>query len=199
MKSERKNSDKCCSPVRKWMLSFMALGLTGCVIFGALFAGTGTDWLLAAAISFGMCAYHMAIRFLAPAILSVVFHRKYNEKSRWFRQRSWELKWYRFLRVKKWKGKAITYDPSEFSLKIHTIEEIINNMCHAELVHELIMVLSFTSLFFAIPFGSWEIFLVTAILAAAVDGMFVVIQRFNRPRLILLAEKEKREPNRAKK
>lgn len=169
----------------------MAAGLTGCVIFSVLYAKTRAEWMLGTAITFGMCAYHMAIRLLTPAVLLAVFHRKYHAQSRWFAQKAWEPGLYRFLRVKKWKGKVVTYDPREFSLQIHTVEEIINNMCHAELVHEWIMVLSFTSLFFAIPFGSWEVFLITAALAAAIDGSFVAIQRYNRPRLIALAQKKK--------
>ena len=191
IKLESKKIDGGCSPSKKGIIYFLAAGLIGCVIFGVLFAGIGARWLLGTAITFGMCAYHMIIRLLAPVMLSAVFHRKYNARSRWFRQKSWESKLYHFLRVKKWKAKAMTYDPREFSLKIHTVEEVINNMCHAEAVHELIMVLSFTSLFFAIPFGSFEVFLITAVFAAAVDGGFVLIQRYNRPRLILLAEQKK--------
>ena len=52
----------------------------------------------------------------------------------------------------------MTYDPSQFSFKRHSMKQIVLNMCHAELVHELIIVLSFTSLFFAIPFGALPVF-----------------------------------------
>ena len=76
-------------------------------------------------------------------------------------------------------------DP-EFSLKIHSMEEIVNNMCHAEAVHELIMLLSFTTLFFSIPLGAFPAFLITAIIAASIDMVFVIIQRYNRPRVMRL-------------
>ena len=80
----------------------------------------------------------------------------------------------------------MTYDPREFSLEMHSMEEIVNNMCHAEAVHKLIALLSFTSLFFVIPFGAFPVFLITAILAAAFDLTFVIIQRYNRPRVMRL-------------
>ena len=80
----------------------------------------------------------------------------------------------------------MTYDPREFSLEMHSMEEIVNNMCHAEAVHELIVLLSFTSLFFVIPFGAFPVFLITAILAAAFDLTFFIIQRYNRPRVMRL-------------
>ena len=69
------------------------------------------------------------------------------------------------------------------------MKQIVLNMCHAELVHELIIVLSFTSLFFAIPFGALPVFLITALLAALFDGIFVIIQRYNRPRIAALAKR----------
>ena len=88
---------------------------------------------------------------------------------------------------------AFTYDPSEFSMRVHSLEEIVNNMCHAELVHELIVALSFTSLLFAIPFGSFFVFLITATMAAIFDMSFVILQRYNRPRVIRLMERKRND------
>ena len=72
-------------------------------------------------------------------------------------------------------------------------EVLVNNMCHAELVHELIVLLSFTSLLFAIPFGAVVVFFITAVLAALFDMTFVVLQRYNRPRVVnLMVRRNKR-------
>lgn len=57
---------------------------------------------------------------------------------------------------------------------------------------ELIVVLSFTSLLFAVPFGAFWVFLITAVLAALLDSTFVLLQRYNRPRMVRLMEKQKR-------
>ena len=81
---------------------------------------------------------------------------------------------------------AITF----FTTSYHIIQEVINNMCHAELVHELIMLFSILSILFTIPFGALPVFLITAICATLFDSMFVMIQRYNRPRLVRIYERQ---------
>ena len=174
------------SPLPKIIVMTMLLGIVGCLLLGVCYRFQKQPWQSSMAITCGVIAYHMLIRFLSPVILQFIFHRQYDCRAWWFRQRKWEPALYRILKVKKWKGKAMTYDPREFSLEMHSMEEIVNNMCHAEAVHKLIALLSFTSLFFVIPFGAFPVFLITAILAAAFDLTFVIIQRYNRPRVMRL-------------
>lgn len=186
-----KKRDPYYSPMPKLMGTILAVSLTGCAGFAMAYRAQPHDWLLSCAITCGMFAYHITIRFLTPVLLKLLFHRQYDPTSGWFRQKPWEQKLYTRLKVKNWKAHVMTYDPREFSLQLHTPEEIVLNMCHAEAVHELIMVLSFTSLLFAIPFGSFGVFLITAVLAAMLDGTFVLLQRYNRPRMVRLIEKQK--------
>ena len=173
------------------MASVMTGSFLLCCLSAAAYYSLQREWMLSCAITFGVTAYHLMIRFLSPVILMAVFRRKYDCRSRWFSQKKWEPGLYGFLKVKEWKEKAsvFTYDPSEFSMEIHTLPEIAENMCHAEAVHELIVVLSFTSLLFAIPFGAFPVFLVTAVLAALMDMQFVIMQRYNRPRILRLMER----------
>ena len=84
-----------------------------------------------------------------------------------------------------------TYDPSCFDPKIHTWAEIAQAMCQAEIVHEVIVVLSFLPLLAAIPFGAFPVFLITSLLAAVYDLTFVIMQRYNRPRIIKFIKKER--------
>ena len=182
-------TDEFYSPVPKVSKIVLAASLAMALLFAMLYCKTAYGWMQSVAITFGMIAYHIIIRFLSPLILTALFHKRYNYKSRWFRQKRFEPKLYKLLKVKKWKGKAFTYDPSEFSTKAHSLEEIVNNMCHAELVHELIVLLSFTSLAFVIPFGAFWAFFITAVLAALFDMTFVVLQRFNRPRVVKLMQR----------
>ena len=184
-----KARDEFESPARNIMLAVLTLGGAGCVLFGVFYRLRGAGWLLSCSVTCGLFAYHMLIRFLAPVIVTAVFHRRYDFRSRWFRPKAWEAPLYAFLRVKRWKGRLPTYDPREFSMKLHTLSEIVNNMCHAEAVHELIALLSFSSLLFAIPFGDFAVFFITALCAAAIDGAFVVVQRCNRPRVVKLMER----------
>ena len=187
-----KRGDPYYSPMPGLMRNILLLALAGCGVFAGLYHLCSSDWLLSCAITCGMFAYHIAIRFLAPLILRWVFHRRYDYRAPWFQPKAWEARLYARLKVKSWKAHIMTYDPREFSLQLHTPEEIVVNMCHAELVHELIVVLSFTSLLFAIPFGSFWVFFITAVLAALLDCVFVLLQRYNRPRMVRLMEKHQK-------
>lgn len=147
------------------------------------------DWLLTTAISFGTTFYHIAMRLLVGAIVPL-FTKNVRPDLRWFRQREWEPGLYKTLGVKNWKGRIPTYDPSQFDLEKNSLEQVIRNMCGAELVHEVIILFSFVPLLFAIPFGTFPVFLITSILAAMYDSIFVIAQRYNRPRLVRILKKK---------
>jgi hypothetical protein len=57
-------------------------------------------------------------------------------------------------------------------------------------VHETIAVLSFLRLVATRWFGSFAVYLVTSVLTALLDLMFVAMQRYNRPLVVRLAERE---------
>ena len=142
---------------------------------------TKTTWLLPTAISFGTTAYHFCMRLAVGYLIPKL---PFDLRSGWFRPHRWEPGFYKFLRVKRWKGKLPTYDPGEFSLETQTAEQILHNMCGAELVHEAIMLLSFLPMAFSPVFGAFPVFLITSLAAALFDSLFVIAQRYNRPRLI---------------
>lgn len=145
-----------------------------------------------AAITCGTTCYHFAMRLLVGFVIDQIMHNQANCHLAWYRQRPWEGKFYKLLGVKKWKGRFPSYDPSLFDSKLHTLDEIIQATCQAEIVHEVIAVLSFLPLLAAIPFGTFPIFLITSVLAACFDLVFVIMQRFNRPRLIRLLNRKTR-------
>ena len=146
-------------------------------------------WLLPCAISCGTVCYHFSMR-LAVGAMVPLFTGKCDPEHSWFRQRKIERKLYRFLGVKHWKQKLPTYDPSQFDLERHGLGQVIHNMCNAEIVHEVIIVFSWVPLLFAIPFGEFPVFLITSALAALFDSSFVMIQRYNRPRLMRILKKK---------
>ena len=55
------------------------------------------------------------------------------------------------------------------------------------------MVLSFVPVAFSVWFGSLGVFLITSFAAFLFDSVFVILQRYNRPRLMRLAGRGKRE------
>ena len=133
--------------------------------------------------------YHFWVRIIMGNV-SKLFRKyiKYNQW--WFKERKFEKSFYKILRVKEWKGKALTYNPESFSKKEHSLEEIANTMSKSEIDHWINEVISLSTLLFAIPWGKFWIFLVTAIVAMIFDSQFIIIQRYNRPRVVKILEKE---------
>ena len=77
-----------------------------------------------------------------------------------------------------------TYNPDTFSNKTHTWDEIAQAMCQSELVHKTNIVLSFVPLVASVRFGAFSVFLITSICSAAFDLLFVIMQRYNRSRIV---------------
>ncbi len=168
-------------------LIFVALTL-GCDF---LYFGTKNALVLTLAITFGTSSYHFVMRLAVGKCVDALLHNRVDYTKRWFRPLSWEGRFYRFLQVKKWKKHLFTFDPDAFSFEKRSVEEVIGATCQAEIVHEIIIVLSFVPLLFTIPFGAFFVFLGTSVGAALMDSAFVILQRFNRPRLISLLERQK--------
>lgn len=135
--------------------------------------------------------YHFWVRIIMGNV-SKIFKNHINYKRWWFRERKFEKKIYNILKVKKWKDKSLTYNPESFSLKKHSLEEIANTMAKSEIDHWINEVISLSTLLFSIPWGNFWIFLITSLFAMIFDSQFIVIQRYNRPRLLKILEKEKR-------
>ena len=145
---------------------------------------------LAAAITFGTTAYHFLMRLAVGYLIPKATGYNFDYRAAWFQPRRWETGLYRRLRVRCWKGKIPTYAPSQFSLANNTLHRIIQNTCGAEIIHEIIMVLSFLPLAMVPFFGTFPVFFLTSFFSALFDGIFVTAQRYNRPRLVRIYEKQ---------
>lgn len=172
----------------KWAAGiFLALTLVLAVSYRFFPAGV----LLTLAITAGTISYHLCMRLLVGRAFHVLLKNRANYHRSWYRLHNWEKRLYEKLRIKKWKAHLPTFQPELFDPRLHTWEEIAQAMCQAELVHETIIVLSFLPLAFVPLFGSFPAFLLTSLGSAAFDGLFVMLQRYNRPRVIHLIEREK--------
>ena len=129
------------------------------------------------------------MRLLVGLFYNIGMRNRANYTKGWYQLHSWENRLYQFLRVKKWKTKMPTYNPDIFSNRKHTWDEIAQAMCQSELVHETNIVLSFVPLIASVSFGSFEVFLITSICSAAFDLIFVIIQRYNRSRIVKMISK----------
>ena len=133
--------------------------------------------------------YHFWVRIIMGNV-SKLFKKHLNYKQWWFKEKSFEKGLYKLLRVKEWKGKALTYNPELFSLKEHSLEEIANTMVKSEVDHWINEVISLSTLLFIIPWGRTWAFVISAIIAMIFDSQFIIIQRYNRPRVLKILEKE---------
>ena len=144
-------------------------------------------WMLSVYITFLTISYHFSMRLIVGEAVTLIYRkREFNLDSVGFRIHSFEKDLYRRLNVKKWKMHMITAKPEQFDLRENDMNGLLHNMAQAELVHRIIMVLSFAPILLIIPYGAPMIFIVTSIAAAMIDLQFVIIQRYNRPRVMKL-------------
>lgn len=159
------------------------------MLFVALYLYWEIKLLLTLSITFATIAYHLIMRLLVGWGMDLILHNRANYNARWFQVRPLEHRLYRKLPLKKWKRHIPSYDPSCFDPKLHSWDDIAQAMCQAELVHEVIILFSFLPILATILFGAFWAFLTTSLLAASFDTIFVVLQRYNRPRIVKLANK----------
>lgn len=165
------------------------LSLLSTVICTLLHIKTENDILLTLAITFGTIFYHFCMRLLVGASINALLHNKVDYSKKWFNVGKTEVSLYNKIKVKHWKGKMPTYNKSLFDSNENSWSDIAKATCQSEIVHETIIVFSFLPIFSAVWFGSLFVFVITSVLAACFDLAFVVMQRYNRPRIIKLINK----------
>ena len=175
--------------MKRRMTSTAVLTAVLTILFTIFYIGYKQKIFLTLAISFGTVCYHFTVRLLVGLWVNIAIRHPINYRAKWFSQSAAEVAFYNRIRIKHWKKRLPTYAPETFSLKLHTPEEIVQAMCVAELVHEIILPFSFLPLLMAIPFGDFPVFFITSILSCGVDIPFILIQRYNRPRMIKLIQK----------
>ena len=134
--------------------------------------------------------YHLWMRIIMGNV-SKLF--KVSCKGWWFKEKPYESGLYSFLRVKSWKGKALTYSPELYDIKNRTLSQIADTTAKSELDHWINVGISLTTVLFGLIWGRLWIFALTAFCAALFDSQFIIIQRYNRPRLIKLIDKQNRK------
>lgn len=172
--------------MKKKMIWICVLSLAGSLASAAAYRLTSAPVLFSLAITFGTAFYHLAIRLVVGLAIDARLHNHVDYTKKWFRERRFERKLYEKMRVKKWKKHLPTFRPEEFRLQKRSVEEIIGATCQSELVHEINIPLSFVPLLFSVWFDSFYVFLITSCAAALFDSLFVILQRYNRPRLLRL-------------
>ena len=166
------------------MILITLILLVGFLIALPVSIATGNDALEVITISVGVTLYHFAMRLAVGTVVDRIMKNRANHKNVWFREKRFENKLYKLLRVRRWQKYIPTYDPDTFDTSKRTIKEIIGATCQAEIVHEVIMAFSLLPIAL-IPFlGATAAFVITSVLSMLIDSAFVILQRYNRPRLV---------------
>ena len=179
--------------MKKIIKSITIISFILTLLFSAVYFHTENSASLSLAITMGTTLYHFAMRLAVGFFYDRIMNNKADIGRWWYQPKGFEKRIYNWLNVKNWKGIMPSYEPELFDPQNHTWNEIAQAMCQAELVHETIILLSFVPILFANLFGALTVFLITSFLAAAFDMIFVIMQRYNRPRVIRLMVKEKRK------
>lgn len=175
-----------------FMYSVIALCLcTSAICFYFYYGGkTGNGVVLWTGIVTFMIMYHFWVRIIMGNVTKLF---KINRNGFWFKEHKFERKLYKILRVKKWKGKSLTYNPESFDLEKNSLEEIADTTAKSEVDHWVNEIISITSIFFSILWGEFWIFFLTAVAAMIFDAQFIIIQRYNRPRIMKIINKKEKE------
>lgn len=173
------------------MITVLLLSMLCAALCAYMYTKSEHEVILHIGIIAGTVAAHTLIMYISAPVVFLVFKKNFKYDSFWFRPKRFEKSLYNLLKVKKWKTRVPVYDSDEYSMETHTAKEIIMNTCHAEVVHEVILVASYLPILGGLAVSHWALLAVTSFLFSCCHLMFVVIQRYNRPRLVRLYERQR--------
>lgn len=171
-------------------IALMSAAMTAILYLMYRVSGNGTAETVY--ITFLTMTYHLAMRLAVGEAVTLLYrNREFNLSSPVFHIFSFEEKLYARLGVKGWGKKVITAKPEQFDLRELSLEELLHNISQAELVHMIIMLLSFVPLLLIIPYGAPAVFVATSVAACLADLKYVMLQRCNRQKVMRIIEKRR--------
>ena len=127
-------------------------------------------------------SYHFFERMISGVISSTI---RIDSDSSFFIVNNWEMKFYKAIKIKKWKEYAPTFAPESFSVR--NLNNLRASTIKSETCHILCFILSYLPplLSLMIPFlhSSFFIFFITSFISSLFDLLLIFIQRFNRRRV----------------
>lgn len=175
--------------IKRWMWWFIAIFT--CLVLALTITNIyiKNNYLIITFVVLITFYFMFCIKPFVGALLNLT-HKNYNYENKWFKVRNSEIKIYNFLKVKRWKNILPTYNRHSFDLSSNSLESIAKNMCQAELAHEIMFLISYIPLLLMIRYKDMFIFLIIiCILFSLIDLLFIMIQRFNRYRIINIINK----------
>ncbi len=191
-------------PKNKVQLTLDIIVIADIIITAGLFiayknvSGLARSILLILTVVFATLLYHFGMRLIAGGLVKGL-SGTFNYDNAFFREKKFEQGFYKFIKVKVWKDKVPTYSEEDYDLTNLTYDQVIQNTCMAETTHWTMAFASFLPI--VVPIITKQlahaiIFPVAAVIGFFVDIIFVIVQRYNRPRLAVLkkfAERKKQD------
>lgn len=166
------------------VMKIITMACTSVTLFTMIiYRNSNRGFFLTLAITFGTITYHFVMRLLIGWLVMIFMKNKADYTKQWYQLHPWEKTLYKKIKIKKWKNKMPTYRPEDFSPKEHTWHEIAQTMCQSEVGHELIIGFSFLPIIVSKWFGAFGVFVITSVISAGFDLIFVMMQRYNRDRI----------------
>ena len=176
----------------RFMYTVIAICLVTSITCFILYYGNHTENL--AVLYTGVVTFTIMYHFWVRIILgnvSKLFRKHIHYDQWWFKEHRFEKPLYKLLRVKKWKDKAFTYNPGDFDLKEKSLDSIANIMAKSEVDHWINEAISVSTMFFSFIWPKLTLaFIISAIAAMIFDSQFIIIQRYNRPRILKALERK---------
>lgn len=166
--------------MKKIIISCAAISLVLCLFCAEAYTFYPMDFLFSAAVTFGAVFFHICMRYAASIAADFYVRRTPCRPVRLSRA---EKDFCRMIHIKSVKKHAPTYDKTLFSLRLHKPCEVYSAMRSAMVGHALSILPSFVPVLFSPIFGGFWAFLITSFLAALLDAVLIIIQRYNMSRL----------------
>lgn len=148
---------------------------------------------------------HFLTAYLITSIPFVIQEKIFNSDIRFFKVSENEIKFYKRIKINKWKDKLPQYNKDfdkrhlKRNIDKEYLEEFIFNTCRAEVIHYFIGILGYLSMFFVFfsssPKKYVPLYLIIATLMLFFNLPFSLIQRYNRYRLVNLLNRLKQRKN----
>lgn len=179
------------SSSKQTMYIISAASMALMFVFLGLFVREKNDAFLVIGVLAMILSYHVTVRLVIEMACEAAMKNGVDPSAEWYETSEAELRFYKAVGMRRFKSRLPKLDETDFTLRKQSIEDIIDATCRVEVRHEVNMIASFLVLFFTIFFGQIWLFLITSIAAALVDFSFVAVQRYNRPRLVRVAKKQR--------
>lgn len=166
--------------------------LTSAVCFFLYYSGIfQSDVVLWIGIVSFMILFHFGGRIFMGEMTKKL---KINYNHPFYKQRKFEKKLYKILRVRKWKDKVLTFEPEMYDFQNRTLPQLATTMAKSELDHWINEIISIISIFFTLIWGCFPAFFISAVLAMIFDAQFIIVQRYNRPIVLRLMQRKASKP-----